>query len=143
MEITEIRNKDYETLKNLFLKERQRTFSWLDTSEFQLDDFEKHTQGEHILVALLNDIPVGFISIWMPANFIHHLYVDQKHQGRKIGTALLKAAINKFKLPLTLKCLENNSKAVEFYIKTGFTAKEKGQSGNGTYILFELSKNID
>lgn len=143
MKIVEIRNKDYQPLKQLFLNERQRTFSWLDTSEFQLDDFEKHTQGEHILVALLDDIPVGFISIWTPANFIHHLYIDQKYQGQKIGTALLKAAINAFKLPLTLKCLENNTKAIQFYKKTGFTAKGKGQSGNGIYISFELSKNID
>ena len=41
MKIVEIRNKDYPLVKQLFLKERQRTFSWLDTSEFQLDDFEK------------------------------------------------------------------------------------------------------
>ena len=135
--------QNYGWVKQLFLKERQRTFSWLDASDFQLDDFEKHTQGEHIFVALLDDIPVGFISIWTPTNFIHHLYVDQNYQGQKIGTALIKTAITDFKLPLTLKCLEKNSKAVEFYKKTGFTEKKRGQSVNGTYIFFELSKEMD
>ncbi|SEN95429.1 Ribosomal protein S18 acetylase RimI [Flavobacterium sp. CF108] len=143
MKITEITKSDFEPLKILYLKERQRTFSWLDTSEFKLDDFEKHTQGEYILVAHINEIPVGFISIWMPNNFIHHLYVDQEYQGQKVGTELLKAAIQKTKFPLTLKCLENNIKAVEFYNKTGFIEKEKGRSENGTYILFELSKDIN
>lgn len=143
MKIIEARNKDYDALRELFLKERQGTFLWLDTAAFQLDDFEKHTRGEYILTALIDDIPVGFISIWMPTNFIHHLYVDKKHQGRKIGTALLKAAIEVTKFPITLKCLENNFKAIEFYKRKGFIAKEIGKSSNGAFILFELSQQIN
>lgn len=142
MKIVEARNKDYDALKELFLKERQRTFLWLDTSEFQLDDFEKSTRGEYILTALIDDIPVGFISIWMPTRFIHHLYIDKNHQGKKVGTALIKAAIAATQLPLTLKCLENNLVAIEFYKHKGFVEKEKGQSSNGAFILFELSKDI-
>ena len=61
----------------------------------------------------------------------------------KERTELLKAAIQKTQFPLTLKCLENNIKAVEFYNNTGFIEKEKGRSENGTYILFELSKDIN
>lgn len=143
MTIIEIRNKDYEPLRNLFLRERQRTFSWLDPSEFQLDDFEKYIQGELVLVALIEDVPVGFISIWEPTNFIHHLYIDQKFQNEGIGTELLKATIEKLTFPITLKCLENNIKAVDFYKRKGFIEKEKGQSEHGSYILFELSQNIN
>lgn len=142
MQIEEIRNIDRDALRKLFLTERQRTFSWLDTSAYQLDDFEKFTQGELILVALIDTIPVGFISIWLPNNFIHHLYVHQKYHGQNIGTALLKAAIKKTNFPITLKCLENNKNAVDFYLKKGFTAKSKGKSEHGTYILFELNDNV-
>ncbi|KAF2333819.1 GNAT family N-acetyltransferase [Flavobacterium daemonense] len=138
MTITEIRNKDYEPLRNLFLTERRRTFSWLDQSEFQLDDFEKHIQGETVFVALINDIPVGFISIWMPTNFIHHLYIDHEHQGKSIGTELLKTAIKKTTFPLTLKCLAKNTKAVDFYKRKGFIETERGESDHGTHILFSL-----
>ncbi|KRD12636.1 GCN5 family acetyltransferase [Flavobacterium sp. Root901] len=141
--ISKFQNKDLKELKMLFLRERKRTFSWLDTSEFQLDDFEKQTKGEDIFVAHINDIPVGFISIWMPNNFIHHLYVSEEFQGQKIGTELLKAAILETKFPITLKCLEENVKAVAFYKRIGFIEKEKGRSENGTYILFELSKEIN
>lgn len=140
MEIIEIRNIDYETVKKIFLQERKRTFSWLDPSEFQLNDFEKLTQGELILTALIDNIPVGFISIWTPNNFIHHLYIDQDHQGKGIGTELLKATIKKIRLPLRLKCLERNTKAVEFYLKKGFVAIENGQCEHGNYILFELRR---
>ncbi|MFH6999533.1 GNAT family N-acetyltransferase [Flavobacterium sp. FlaQc-57] len=143
MKITAIRKSDFEPLRNLYFKVRRGTFLWLDPSEFQLKDFDRDTKGELILVAHLNDIPVGFISIWMRDHFIHHLYIDQQHQGKNIGTQLLKAAIAKTQLPITLKCLENNLKAVDFYLKKGFIAIERGQSDHGGYILFELSENIN
>lgn len=142
MEIVEICNTHFEPLRNLFLKERQRTFYWLNPSKFQPDDFEKSTKGELILTALIDKIPVGFISIWMPNRFIHHLYIDYYYQGKGIGTALLKAAIEKTGLPISLKCLENNTNAVSFYESKGFMAKERGPSENGTYILFELKENL-
>lgn len=142
MEIIEFRDIDLQHLRELFLNERQRTFIEQDISEFKLEDFEKQTQGEYILTAHINHIVVGFISIWMPNNFIHHLYVDTKYQGKNIGTELLKAAIQKTVFPITLKCLVNNTKAVEFYIKKGFAEKSRGHSSNGTYILFELTQNI-
>lgn len=143
MEIIKIRKSDHDILRTLFLKERQRTFSWLDPSEFQLKDFERATKGELILVAIIERIPVGFISIWMKDHFIHHLYIDQNYQGKGIGTALLKAAIDKTGLPITLKCLEHNTKAVIFYGKKGFICIERGQSEHGAYILFELEAPIN
>ncbi|UTN03829.1 GNAT family N-acetyltransferase [Flavobacterium bizetiae] len=138
MIIREIKNTDFDVLRKLFLKERQDTFFWLDPTEFKLDDFEKHIKGELVLVAIDQEIPVGFISIWMPNNFIHHFYVDQKYQGKGVGTLLLNAAIQKTLLPITLKCLEENTKAVAFYRKKGFIEKERGPSEHGDYILFEL-----
>lgn len=142
LSIAEFRKSDLKALQKIFLEERKRTFTWNDISEFKLDDFIKQTQGEYILTAFWNDIPVGFISIWIPNNFIHHLYVDHAHQGKSIGSQLLTQAISKTNFPLTLKCLENNTKAIDFYIKKGFIEKEKGNSSNGIYILFELTKEL-
>lgn len=140
--VEEAKNVNLPLLRTIFLKERQRTFAEQDTSEFKLEDFDKQTQGEYILSALIDDIPVGFISIWMPNNFIHHLYVDNAYQGKNIGTQLLKGAIQKTAFPITLKCLVSNTKAINFYLRKGFVEKSRGQSGNGTYILFELTKEI-
>ena len=140
--VEEAKNVNLPLLRTIFLKERQRTFTEQNTSEFKLEDFDKQTQGEYILSALIDDIPVGFISIWMPNNFIHHLYVDNAYQGKNIGTQLLKAAIQKTAFPITLKCLVSNTKAINFYLRKGFVEKSRGQSGNGTYILFKLTKEI-
>lgn len=84
LSIVEFRNQDLKALQNIFLEERKRTFTWQDISQFELEDFIKQTQGEYILTAFWNDIPVGFISIWMPNNFIHHLYVDYNYQGKML-----------------------------------------------------------
>ena len=142
IKIMEAQHKNYELLREIFLTARQNTFSWLDPSIFLLEDFDKQTQGELILIAFIEDIPTGFISIWKPSNFIHHLYIDQKYQNKGIGTLLLNEALRHIKFPVTLKCLEDNTKAVDFYIRRGFLKQGKGQSENGNYILFELSKEI-
>jgi len=143
MEITTVRKTDHDILRMLFLTERQRTFSWLDPATFQLNDFDQNTKGEVILVARIGGIPVGFISIWMRDRFIHHLYVDEQYHGKGIGTALLKAAIDKTGLPITLKCLENNTKAIIFYTKKVFIITERGRSEYGAYIVFELTENVN
>jgi GNAT superfamily N-acetyltransferase len=140
IQIVERRQNDIIALRELFLKVRQNTFSWAETDSFKLPDFDKETEGEYILVAISDNQLVGFISVWLADNFIHHLFIDEKHQKKGTGTKLLKAAIEKIGLPARLKCLENNAKAVEFYQKNGFAAKGKGRSAEGTYILFELHK---
>jgi len=140
IEINKARENDYELLSTIYLKERTTTFYWIDSAKFQVKDFERDTKDEFILTAKLDNVTVGFISLYVKANFIHHLYVDQKFHGKGIGTALLEAAKKKLHFPLTLKCLENNTKAVSFYLKNGFVQRERGLSHQGAYILFELLK---
>ncbi len=137
--IIERREIDNDALRYLFLKERQNTFTWLDTSSFRLSDFEEETEDEYILVAFEENTVIGFISVWKEDNFIHHLYIDEKHQNNGIGSKLLEAVIEKLGLPIRLKCLSNNVNAIEFYRKKGFKEKGKGATENGTYILFELT----
>lgn len=89
--ITESRETDLDTLRELFLRIRQATFSWADRTSFNIQDFDRQTEGEYILVALWKERIVGFISVWMQDNFIHHLFVDVAYQQKGIGTALLSA----------------------------------------------------
>ena len=137
--IIERREIDNDALRYLFLRERQNAFTWLDTSSFRLSDFEEETEDEYILVAFEENTVIGFISVWKEDNFIHHLYIDEKHQNNGIGSKLLEAVIEELGLPIRLKCLSNNVNAIEFYRKKGFKEKGKGATENGTYILFELT----
>lgn len=143
IEITEVIEKDINTLRSLFFKTRLTTFSWTDTSKFKLSDFDIQTKDEYILVAHSDQRVIGFVSVWVADNFIHHLYVDEQFHNQKVGTQLLKAVQDKFGLPISLKCEENNSKAICFYRQKGFEEKGSGQSEIGTYILFEINKKVE
>lgn len=141
--IIEFRKSDINSLRELFLKVRQNTFVWADPTTFDLLDFDIQTKGEYILTALYDEKVIGFISVWMRDSFIHHLYIDEAYHKLGIGKALLKAAIEKTKFPIALKCLEKNKGAIEFYKKSGFIEKARGDNENGSFILFELNQKIE
>ena len=138
IKIFEKRQMDLVELRILFLEVRRQTFLWADTSTFTLSDFDKETYGEYILVARADNKIVGFISVWLADNFIHHLFVDSNYHNRGIGTKLLNRAIERIGLPVGLKCVEKNKSAIEFYLKRGFTEKVKGSSEDEVYVFLEL-----
>jgi ribosomal protein S18 acetylase RimI-like enzyme len=141
--ITSIREKDLDAAKNLFLQSRLSTFTWSNASKFELSDFDIQTKDEVIYVALSDEQVIGFVSVWAIDNFVHHLYVDERFFNQKVGTLLLKTVIEKFGLPIRLKCDENNSKAISFYSKRGFLEIGRGESETGKYLLLELNKIIE
>lgn len=139
--ITELEKNDLPALRELYLKVRKATFTWLDTSHYQLASFDTDTNGEYVLVAYVEDKVAGFISAYRPDNFIHHLYIDNGYQNLGIGTALLKAMIRKLQTPVRLKCLQENKAGVAFYERNGFVQKERGVALEGIFIVFEYHKN--
>ncbi|MFH6945781.1 GNAT family N-acetyltransferase [Flavobacterium sp. FlaQc-50] len=143
LNIIEFRNGDLDALRQLFLKVRQETFIWADPETFDLLDFDVQTKGEYILTALYDEKVIGFISVWMRDNFIHHLYIDEAFHKLGIGKRLLNEVIKRAKFPLVLKCLEKNTEAISFYKKVGFVEKARNENENGPYILFELNQKIE
>lgn len=140
--ISENKPEDTAALRQLYLTVRQATFTWMETTHYAPEDFDKATAGELILVARVKDTVAGFISMWLPDHFIHHLYVDTLYQRKKIGAALLDAAIQYMHYPVRLKCLVKNHNALRFYTSKGFAEREKGDSPEGAYVLLELEQPI-
>jgi ribosomal protein S18 acetylase RimI-like enzyme len=132
------RPHDLPALKALFLASRQRTFTWLATDTFQLADFDTLTRGEALLLAETDASDVaGFISVWEPDHFIHHLHVDANLQGLGIGQALLRALPGRPGQSYQLKCLQRNERALAFYLHQGFVRIGAGSAEDGEYILLE------
>jgi len=139
--IVEPRESDLTALRELFLKVRQDTFIWAELASFDLMDFDKEIEGEYILVALLKNRLIGFISVWKEDSFIHHLYVDPEYQRQGIGTTLLQAIVAKINFPVRLKCLQQNVSALDYYHRRGFITKGNGSSEAGAFFLLELESN--
>lgn len=113
-------SEDKKQVAQIYLTCRQETFDWRPTSEFLLEDFDKDTEGEVILVAELNGAPVGFISTWVQDDFIHNLFVAPSYQSEGIGELLLQEALKLIQRPARLKCVVQNTKACRFYEKHGW-----------------------
>lgn len=131
---------DRPALRALCLQARKATFHWLATNDFQPGDFDTQTCGERVLVAEDDaGAATGFVSVWEPDAFIHHLYVSPGRQRQGIGRALLQAA-GWPRLPLRLKCLARNEAALAFYRAHGFVETGTGTADDGDYLVLESQR---
>ncbi|QPJ65264.1 MAG: GNAT family N-acetyltransferase [Candidatus Nitrohelix vancouverensis] len=100
-----------------------------------VDDIILLTEGELVHVAERGGKVAGFISVWEPESFIHHLYVDPEFWGMGIGTELVDfmASLTRGR-PLGLKCKVGNKLAMAFYRARGFVeTDERGEDEYGPW----------
>lgn len=135
IKIREYQESDRPFLRTLYLASRRAAFSWLDGEHFRLEDFDRVTLGETILVAIEGESHAGFASIFMEESFLHNLFVDPKAQHSGVGLALLQATQHRFNSHGSLKCLAKNQHALAFYQKNGWVTIATGKSNDGDYVL--------
>ncbi len=129
---------DRPALRALFLAVRRATYAWQAPASFALADFDAQTEGERLFAAFDGGGRVaGFLSLWEPDSFIHHLYVDRPWQRRGVGQALLRALPGWPATRYRLKCLRRNAGALGFYRACGFAIIGSGVSEDGEYVLLE------
>lgn len=92
------------------------------------------TREEHILVADDNGAILGFAGIYVPDNFLHHLYVDPRFHGRGAGRALVNASCAMLPGRLNLKCSVSNMPARAFYARLGFSEGDRGEDRFGAWV---------
>ncbi|CAM3727362.1 GNAT family N-acetyltransferase [Rouxiella silvae] len=129
---------DRPFLRTLYLAARKATFTWLDQSEWALEDFDRSVIGEKVIVAEREGKIVGFASILLHDNFLHNLFIDPEAQGQGVGSHLIGIVEQNFTRTGSLKCLVKNQKAVSFYLKRGWETVSTGDSSTGEYYLFHF-----
>ncbi|MBM0066846.1 GNAT family N-acetyltransferase [Alkalicoccobacillus gibsonii] len=127
---------DYPALRLIYLESRRNSFHWVDKEEMTLEDFDKHTVGEYIILAEENSRILGFVSLYLPDNFIHLLFVHPNFSGKGVGAQLINASIEKMNKPLRLKCVTENQKALDFYENNGWKkVVEEGNPGEKYWVM--------
>ncbi|MCM2396165.1 GNAT family N-acetyltransferase [Rhizobium sp. S95] len=137
MIIRPVEPRDLPALRELFRVSRHAAFHWETPSSYDLGDFDRETEGELQIVAIDGAEPLGFISVWEPDNFIHHLHVDPRQSRRGIGRALLSALPGWKVTRYRLKCVSANEAALAFYRSQGFIRVGEGQADGQDYLLLE------
>ncbi|MEI4802649.1 GNAT family N-acetyltransferase [Bacillus sp. NPDC077411] len=136
MNIRVANNLDYPALRLIYLESRRKSFHWADIEEMTLEDFDKDTVGEFIILAEENNRILGFASLYLPENFIHNLFVHPNFFGKGVGGALIHASIEKMNKPLRLKCVSKNEKAMKFYENKGWKkVVEEGETGERYWVM--------
>lgn len=77
---------------------------------------------------------VGFVSLYEPQAFVHHLYVEPALRGRGIGKALLEHAVAAVGGRATLKCQIGNERAMTFYRRLGWIEVTAGTGEFGAWV---------
>lgn len=133
--VREFEEADREALRLLYVASRNATFTWNTIESHQAIDFDAHTEGEKILVALVNGEIVGFASIWEPESFLHNLFVHPSSTRKGVGQALLASCAKYFTKTPTLKCLKANVNATQFYTSQGWSTLREETGPTGPYFL--------
>ncbi|EIA19836.1 GNAT family N-acetyltransferase [Listeria fleischmannii] len=139
LQIRKMEKADLDALRTLYKEVRGRDFSWTKQEELSEMDFDRDTDGELVLVMENSGDILGFVGIFEPEHFIHHLYVNQNARGSGVGRELLLAALKTSKATFSLKCVAENEKALLFYKKMGFKKVSEGFSEDGRYFVLEGS----
>lgn len=127
---------DYPALRRIYLETRRTSFDWENKEAMTLEDFDKDTEEECIILAEADSHIMGFVSLYLPENFIHHLFVHPDFSGKGVGGQLVKASIEKMGKPLRLKCVSENHKAIKFYENSGWKKViEEGKPGGEYWVM--------
>jgi GNAT superfamily N-acetyltransferase len=128
---------DLEICQKIYQIARTAAFYWINAKRFRLSDFLVDTKGESVAVAEeSNHGVVGFVGIWFPDHFIHHLYVLPDRHRCGFGKALLEYALTQIGRPARLKCQQRNRNACDFYTHLGWRPGETGYDSIGDWIEF-------
>jgi GNAT superfamily N-acetyltransferase len=110
--------------------------TWLPPA--QESNLVRDIDGEALLVAVDgNDQPEGFVSVWEPEAFIHHLYVRNGSRNRGIAKQLLDSLASRLPRPWRLKCVRANDAALSFYLDHGWVEVSSGVGEDGPYAVLE------
>ena len=134
-------SKEDHLSAQLIFNEARATTTGLPSQALSIEEFKTQIEGELLLGAKRSSEPtelMGFVSVWQPENFIHHLYTAQTHRGHGVGTALINEVRKRLGTPLGLKCGANNIKAQKFYENAGWTKGLADVGPDGPYYNYSL-----
>ena len=113
-----------------------RSATWLAADADADTDFKRNSSCEVVTVCATADGQVaGFMAVYEPGSFVHHLYVDDRYKQQGVGTALISSLDAWPDKPWRLKCVLSNAAARAFYARIGWRETETNLGSQGPYVV--------
>ena len=132
MVLRDAQQTDFEQLPDIYNLARASAGCFSDRP-VSLIEMLNLVQGERVCIAQLKGNVAGFVSVWQPDRFIHHLYVLPTYQNLGVGSTLLQFCEQEYGAGLSLKCEVANKQALAFYHRKGWVARETGVGTDGPW----------
>jgi GNAT superfamily N-acetyltransferase len=130
---------DRDAIEALY-RDCRRDADWLPANASRAS-LAQLSEGELIYVAIAEGGELeGFVSVWEPEPFVHHLYVREGSRRHGVAGALLAALVGKLSFPWRLKCVRANTAALDFYAKRGWRRIAEGVGSEGAYYELQLDR---
>ncbi len=127
-------DEDAAGIQALFALTLQQA-AWLPPGAEIDTDFKRNSSCETVWVCPGPAALLGFIAVYAPGRFVHHLYVAPQAQGRGVGRALVDSLAPWLPKPWYLKCVLANQAARAFYARTGWVETERAMGSQGEYVV--------
>ena len=115
--------------------------AWLPPRARLRADFSEVSHGEMVYVIQTDAGELaGFVAVYEPESFVHHLFVAPQYQRRGLASLLLSSLHTWLPLPWRLKCIRGNTDALSFYAVNGWEEVGAGESEEGPYLVLEYSQ---
>ena len=134
--LREARPGDLAACARIFLAVQPLAFPRQPAASHEATDFEAATREEELWVAEAAGGIRGWVAIYRPDGFIHHLYVEPGFHRQGIGSALLRLALRRCGGTGELKSNEANRAAHAFYMASGWRPAGWGWAPSGPWIRF-------
>lgn len=128
----------YRTKKAAFRKYVEQVWGWDEQQQRQLHD--RRFASQDFRVIQLSEIDVGIVAMVQEPDCVklNQLLILPEHQGRGIGSAIMKRIIEDataFELPVRLQVLKVNSRAIAFFQRLSF----QNVGDSDTHVQMEKS----
>lgn len=138
MKIRAAKDEDLDELRSIYYESRLSHFTWTESGQVSLIDYDQATVDERILLIEEKGAIMAFISVYEPDCFIHLLFVKPGYEGKGLGSRLLVEVISESRRPLSLKCISRNQQARSFYESHGFSVVGEGLDRHDEpYVVME------
>lgn len=133
---------DMPAIERIF-REAVSGASWLPRAARSRSSFADVSRGEVVYVAKADGgEAAGFVSVYAPESFIHHLFVAPQFQRRGLASALLASLHGWLPLPWRLKCVRANTTTLSFYAARGWREVGAGEGEDGQYLVLEFDRAV-